>query len=104
MKEKLLKVINGCTTLKQLLSASNYLTLYATHKGLDGIYYDGLVALRDRLQSITGAITRNMLDYKAYAGLILSEGGDISEANAFLGFAELELHKLEELIKEVQNG
>lgn len=103
MKTKLLNVVNKCTTLKQLLSASNYIVLYANAYGTNGIYYDGMTALRNKLEQISGASVRNMLDYKAYAEHLL-QLGNVEEANSFIEFAEMELHNLEDFAKEVQNA
>lgn len=99
--DKLLKVVNSARTLLQLKSASNYIVLYANMYGTNGVYYDAMVALREKLEVLTGACTRNLLDYKAYASHLL-QNGMIDDAKDFIAFAELELHNLEEFVKEVR--
>lgn len=102
MKTKLIKTISSCTTLVQLISASKYILLYAVQHGRNEIYEECMFHLRDKLSSLSGANMRNFIDYKAYAQHLLCNGM-INEANEFLAFAELELHKLEEFVNKVEN-
>lgn len=97
MKTKLIKTISSCTTLVQLIIASKYILLYAIQNGRDDVYEECMLHLRDKLSSLSGANMRNFIDYKAYAQHLLCNGM-INEANEFLAFAELELHKLEEFV------
>lgn len=98
MKTKLQKVISSCVTLAQLRSALNYVTNYGISNGCDGVFYDAMILLRDRLQYLSGAHVRNLIDYKEYASLMISNGM-IDEAKSFIEFAEFELEKLENFIK-----
>lgn len=89
-------VINSCKTLKQLRNSWNYVLLsYAKHQDLYTFQLDADV-YRDKIRKMTGAITRNILNYKEYAKYLL-QNGNIPDAMEFIKFAELELHKIESL-------
>ena len=94
MKSKTQLVIESCKTLNQLKTAWEYVKLECQTTG--DLYQFQLNAdtYREKLRSMTGACTRNLLDYKAYAQHLLQHG-KIEDAQEFLQFAELELDKLE---------
>lgn len=94
MKTKLLSVINSCKTIKQLDSANRYLYLYAMQVSLNEVYYECLNSWYDKVQELTGAICRNLFDYKAYAEHMLLNGRE-QDAKDFIELAENELKRLE---------
>ncbi|AXF52596.1 MAG: hypothetical protein [Caudoviricetes sp.] len=94
MKTKLLSVINSCKTIKQLDTANVYLYLYAMQVGLNAVYYECLNAWYDKVQELTGAIMRNLLDYKFYAEHMILNGRE-QDAKDFIELAENELRRLE---------
>jgi len=91
---KTIKVIESCKTLNQLKTAWEYVKL---EYGTTGDLYQFQLnadAYREKLRQMSGAITKNLLDYKAYAQHLLQHG-KIEDAQEFLQFSELELDKLE---------
>lgn len=94
------KVINSCRTLKQLYSAWNYVELsYNHHQNYTQFALDAQV-YRLKINEMTGAVVKNLLDYKAYAEHLLLNG-KIDDANDFIRFSELELDKIEKFYKNV---
>lgn len=90
---KIHKVINSCKTLKQLRNSWNYVLLsYAQHQDLYTFQTDADV-YSDKIRKMTGAICRNVLDYKEYAKFLL-QNGNIPDAMDFIRFSEIELEKI----------
>lgn len=93
------KIINSCITLKQLRNSWNYVLLsYAKHGDIYTFQQDADV-YRDKIRKMTGARTRDLIDYTEYAKHLL-QNGNIPDAMDFIRFAELELHKIESLTND----
>lgn len=97
---KVIRVINSCTSLKQMKSAWNYMCLSYTNHNDIIVFSTQALIFRSKLSQLTGASVRNLLDYKAYAEHLIHTG-QIDDCNEFIKFAELELHKLCEIRGEL---